>query len=295
MILAISFVERYNFVNTVTIIINRLSVSMFVFLRFFVESKKRNFAFDFVRFSILESSSVVFFSTFFDVVFFSTFFDVVFFSISSTLFDVEFVFSVWRSTLWINLIDDESSTIYKLKRKRRKEKKNEKCKEYLRLRMQKTRNALNVLLEMLCSSQSKQSSFREIFITFRCDAKLRWRELSMTRTLDNVDESRVFFWSKNEWNIRHIIFFFRLSNFLICFQSIRFRFVKISIIKFFHYIECISKFLRIISDFIFIVFFSFNKKWNSTIIFANVENIIYFSFFFVIYNYRRREFVDLFK
>ena len=40
---AISFVEKYNFANTVTIIANRfsvsLSVSMFVFLRFFVKKK----------------------------------------------------------------------------------------------------------------------------------------------------------------------------------------------------------------------------------------------------------------
>ena len=79
------------------------------------------------------------------------------------------------------------------------------------------------------------------------------------------------------------------------FQSIRFWFVKIFIIEVFHYIECISKFFRIISDFILIVFLLFDKKLNSTIVFANVENIIHFSFFFVIYNYRRREFVDLFK
>ena len=135
------------------------------------------------------------------------------------------------------------------------------------------------------------SSFRESFITFRCDARSRWRELSMTRAFD----SRVSLWFKNEWNIRHTIFFFRSSNLLICFQSIRFRFVRIFIKEFSHYIECISKFFRIISDFILIVLFLFDKKLNSTIVFANVENIIRLSFFLVIYNYRRRELVDLFK
>ena len=45
--------------------------------------------------------------------------------------------------------------------------------------------------------------FRESLITFRCDARSRWRELSMTRALDSVDESRAFFWFRDEWNIRH--------------------------------------------------------------------------------------------
>ena len=91
--------------------------------------------------------------------------------------------------------------------------------------------------------------------------------------------------------------FFKSSNLLIwfLFQSIRSWFVRIFIIELSHYIECISKSLRIISNFIFIVFFSFDKKLNSTIIFTSVENIIHFSLFFVIYNYRRRELIDLFR
>ena len=56
---AISSVEKYNFVNTVTIIANRLSVSLFLFVfvsfRFFAKKKERNFAFDFVKFSISKS------------------------------------------------------------------------------------------------------------------------------------------------------------------------------------------------------------------------------------------------
>ena len=131
------------------------------------------------------------------------------------------------------------------------------------------------------------SSFRESLIISRCDARFRWREFSCRTSL----------WSKDEWDIRHTTLFFKSSNLLIWFvlQSIRFWFVRISIIEVFHYIECISKSLRIISDFIFIVSLSFDKKLNSTIVFASVENIIHFSFFFVIYNYRRREFVDLFR
>ena len=78
MISAILFVERYDFANFMTIIVNCFNVSMFVSFRFSVKIKKRNFAFAFVEFSILNSFNVVFFSTFFDVLFVSsTFFDVV--------------------------------------------------------------------------------------------------------------------------------------------------------------------------------------------------------------------------
>ena len=118
---------------------------------------------------------------------------------------------MWRSTLWMNLINDESSTIYKLKKKRKEKRKRTKnVKKYLRLRMQKIRSALNVLHEMLCLSQSKQSSFlnsfiisrkhhhfsmrREISMTRALDASFRWRELSR----------RTSPWSKDEWDIRHI-------------------------------------------------------------------------------------------
>ena len=79
-------VEKYNFVNIVTIIVNRfnvsLSVSVFVFFRFFVKRKKRDFAFDFVKFSISRSYDVVFFSIssiYFVLSMFSIFLNVVFF------------------------------------------------------------------------------------------------------------------------------------------------------------------------------------------------------------------------
>ena len=59
---AISSVERYDLANTVTIIANRfsvsLSVSVFVSLRFFAKRKERDFAFNFVRFSISRSYDV---------------------------------------------------------------------------------------------------------------------------------------------------------------------------------------------------------------------------------------------
>ena len=106
---------------------------------------------------------------------------------------------MWRSTLWMNLINDESSTNYKLKRKEEKKIKMKNVKEYLRLKMQKVRSALNVLHEMLCSSQSKQLSFRSSLIISR---KLHHfsmrRETSMTRAFDDV-----FPWFRNEWDIRH--------------------------------------------------------------------------------------------
>ena len=74
---AILFVEKYDFVNTVTIIVNRFSVSlsvfMFVFFRFFAKKKERNFAFNFVKFSISKSYNV-FSSIFLNVAFFFRFF-----------------------------------------------------------------------------------------------------------------------------------------------------------------------------------------------------------------------------
>ena len=73
----ISFVEKYDFVNTVTIIVNRFSVSLFVsvfvFFRFFAKKKERNFAFDFVKSSISRSYDV-FSSIFLNVAFFFRFF-----------------------------------------------------------------------------------------------------------------------------------------------------------------------------------------------------------------------------
>ena len=95
---------------------------------------------------------------------------------------------MWRSTLWINLIDDESSTIYKLKKRRKeKRKRMRNVKKYLSLRMQKARSVLNVLHEMLCSSQSKQSSFRSFFIISRKSHHFSMRrEASMARALDGA-------------------------------------------------------------------------------------------------------------
>ena len=76
---AISFVEKYDFINTVMIIVNCFNVSLFVFVfvffRFFAKKKERNFAFNFVRFSILKSYNVLFVSSIFlNVAFFFRFF-----------------------------------------------------------------------------------------------------------------------------------------------------------------------------------------------------------------------------
>ena len=114
---------------------------------------------------------------------------------------------MWRSILWINLIDDESSTNYKLKRKEKKKN----VKKYLKLKMQKARSALNVLHKMFCLSQSKQSLFRNFFIISRKfhhfakvfdamrnldDASSRWRELSIASTsvapLPGVGTNEIF-------------------------------------------------------------------------------------------------------
>ena len=107
---------------------------------------------------------------------------------------------LWWSTLWINLIDDESSTIYKLKKEEKKRKK-----EWKMWRIFKTQNAEDskcskcvawsalfitkqaVIISKFFHHFAKVSSFFESFIIFRCDARSRWRELSMTRTLDSVD------------------------------------------------------------------------------------------------------------
>ena len=100
MISTISSVEKYDLANTVTIIANRLSVSMFVSMsvsiRLSVKRKKRNSVFDPVKSSISRSYDAVFFSissTFFDALsVFSILLSVVFFSTLSILFDVESVF-----------------------------------------------------------------------------------------------------------------------------------------------------------------------------------------------------------
>ena len=94
MISAISSVEKYDLANTVTIIVNRFSVSMSVSFRLFIKTKKRKSVFDLVRFSISKS---------FDVVFFSTFSDVVFFSIFSTFFDALFVSSILLSVVFSSI------------------------------------------------------------------------------------------------------------------------------------------------------------------------------------------------
>ena len=74
---AISSVERYDLINTVTIIVNRfsvsLSVSVFVSFRLFAKKKKRNFTFDFVKSSISRSYDA-FSSIFLNVAFFFHFF-----------------------------------------------------------------------------------------------------------------------------------------------------------------------------------------------------------------------------
>ena len=71
--------------------------------------------------------------------------------------------------------------------KRRKEEKNGGCGGYLRPRMQEARSALDVLHEVLCSSQSKQSSLRSSFIISRKFHHFSMRyEISMTRALDNA-------------------------------------------------------------------------------------------------------------
>ena len=86
MISTILSVEKYDLVNTVTIIANRFNVSMFVsmsvFLRLSVKKKKRNSVFDFVKFSISKSYNAVFFRLF------RLFFDAL--SVSSTLLSVAF-------------------------------------------------------------------------------------------------------------------------------------------------------------------------------------------------------------
>ena len=73
----ISSVEKYNFINTVTIIANRLSVSLFVSVfvsfRFFAKKKERNLAFNFVKSSISKSYDV-FSSIYLNVAFFFRFF-----------------------------------------------------------------------------------------------------------------------------------------------------------------------------------------------------------------------------
>ena len=92
---AISSVEKYDLANTVTIIVNRfsvsLSVSVFVSFRLFAKKKERNFAFDFVKFSISKSYDV-FSSIFLSVAFFFRFFVSSFESYRDSFFVLRFRF-----------------------------------------------------------------------------------------------------------------------------------------------------------------------------------------------------------
>ena len=88
---AISSVERYDFANTVTIIVNRFNVSLFlsvfVSFRLFAKRKERNFAFDLVKSSISRSYDA-FSSIFLSIASFFRFFA----SFSKNYRDSSFVF-----------------------------------------------------------------------------------------------------------------------------------------------------------------------------------------------------------
>ena len=104
---AISFVEKYDFVNTVTIIVNRLSVSLFVFVfvsfRLFAKKKKRNFAFDLVKSSISRSYDV-FSSIFLNVASFFRFFVSFFenYRDSSFVFRFHFFSKVFQEKFYVS-------------------------------------------------------------------------------------------------------------------------------------------------------------------------------------------------
>ena len=129
---------------------------------------------------------------------------------------------LWLSTLWIK--SNRWRVIDKLQTKEKEEKRKrmKNVREYLRLRMQKTRSALNVLHKVLCLSQSKQLSFRNFFIISRKfhhfsmrreismtrafdDASFRWRELSIARV-------SVAFFSDVETNEIFVTLFFSLNH-----------------------------------------------------------------------------------
>ena len=105
--LAISFVEKYDFANSVTIIVNRFSVSMSMFLRLSIKSKKRNSVFAFVEFSISDLFDVVFFSTLFDVV--SAFSTRFFVSLSN---DYRDSFSVRRFRFFSKILQEEFHVLF---------------------------------------------------------------------------------------------------------------------------------------------------------------------------------------
>ena len=126
---------------------------------------------------------------------------------------------MWRSTLWMNLIDDGSSTNYKLKRKKKREKEWKMREVFKSQNAEGSKcfkcaawNALFITKQAVIISKSfhhfaKVSSLRESLITSRCDARPRWRELSMARALDDASP-----WSRDEWDIRH------KYNFVIMYQ-----------------------------------------------------------------------------
>ena len=105
------------------------------------------------------------------------------------------------------------------KREKKKKKRMKDMREYLRFRMQKTRNALNVLHKVLCSSQSKQLLFRSSFIISR---KFHYfsmrREISMTRALDDAS-FRVAFFSDLRTNEIFVTLFLSLDHQIFWFDS----------------------------------------------------------------------------
>ena len=97
---AISSVEKYDFANTVTIIVNRLSVSLFlsvfVFFRFFAKKKTRNFAFDLVKSSISKSYDV------FSSISLSVAFSFRFFVFSFSAFRFRFFSKVFQKRFYVS-------------------------------------------------------------------------------------------------------------------------------------------------------------------------------------------------
>ena len=110
---------------------------------------------------------------------------------------------MWRSTLWMNLIDDESSTNYKLKRKKKREKK------WKMWEVFKTQNAEGskcfkcaawsalfitkqaVIISKLFHHFAKVSSFFDAMRNLD-DASSRWRELSIVASPSDLRTNEIF-------------------------------------------------------------------------------------------------------
>ena len=139
---------------------------------------------------------------------------------------------MWRSILWINLINDESSTNYKLKRKKKNEKK------WKMWRIFKAQNAEGskcfkcvvwsalfittqaVIISKLFHHFAKVLSLFDAMRNFD-DASFRWRELSIAAPPPDLRTNEIFVTSRARMRITLLIIWMKMKIKLILWRTLR--------------------------------------------------------------------------